>query len=207
MPHRFTLKAHGAKMIRFAPLFLLFLSGCVPVALGAATQGATVVAQERSVGNAVDDAGILGHIKYLYAQKGQGLFGDVEVKVVEGRVLLTGNVEKPEAQIEAVNLAWQVNGVREVINEIQVTDQSGIGNYARDVWISTQIRTRLLFTKNIRSVNYSVITVNQVVYIMGIAQDQQELDRVTYIASITDYVKKVTSYVQLKSDPRRAEIK
>jgi osmotically-inducible protein OsmY len=172
--------------------------------LGGATETAVVVAQERSVGNAVDDAGILLSIKNLYAKQDyKDLFANVEVKVVEGRVLLTGNVDKPDSQIEAVNLAWQVNGVKEVMNEIQINDHSGFMNYARDVWISTQVRSRLLFGKGIRSVNYSVITVNQVVYIMGIAQDQEELNRVTNAASATSYVQRVVSYVRLKDDPRR----
>lgn len=182
----------------------LSLSGCVPLLLGAGTETAVVVAQERSVGNAVDDAGILLQIKNLYArQESKDLLLNVEVKSVEGRVLLTGNVDQPQSQVEAVRLVWQVPGVKEVINEIQINDQSGLSNYARDVWISTQIRSRLLLTKNLRSVNYSVITVNQVVYLMGIAQDASELNRATAVASTTNYVKRVVSYVRLKDDPRR----
>lgn len=185
-------------------LLIGFISGCVPVILGAGTETAVVVAQERSVGNAVDDAGILLKLKNLYAQNNyKDLLTNVEIKVVEGRVLLTGNVDRPQSQVDAVNLAWQVNGVREVINEVQVNDQSGVWNYARDVWISTQIRSRLLITKQVRSVNFSVITVNQVVYIMGIAQDQSELDRVTNVAATTNYVQRVVSYVRLKDDPAR----
>jgi len=84
-----------------------------------------------------------------------------------------------------------------------VDDAAGILNYLRDAWISTQVKARLLFAKNIRSINYSIITVNQTVYMMGIAQDQDELDRATYVASTTDYVQHVTSYVRLKNDPRR----
>lgn len=181
------------------------LSGCVPLVMAGATESAVVVAQERSVGDAVDDAGILLQIKNAYAQADTNdLFANVEVKVVEGRVLLTGNVDQPDSQIQAVDLAWKVSGVKEVINEIQINDTSGFTNYARDVWISTQIRSRLLFAKDIRSINYSVITVNQTVYLMGIAQSQTELDKATYIASTTGYVKRVVSYVRLKDDPRRA---
>jgi osmotically-inducible protein OsmY len=180
------------------------VSGCAPLVIGAGAEGAVLVAQERTVGDAVDDAGILIGIKHKFSQKDvNDLLGNVEVKVVEGRVLLTGNVEKPETQVEAVNLAWQIEGVKEVINEIQINDKSGFGNYAQDVWISTQVRSRLLFTKGIRSVNYSVITVNQVVYLMGVAQDQSELDKATYVASTTAKVQKVVSYVRMKSDPRR----
>lgn len=180
------------------------LSGCIPLLVAGGTETAVVVAQERSVGNAMDDAGILVQIKNKFAnQDFKDLLANVEVKVVEGRVLLTGNVDKPDSQIEAVRLTWQVNGVKEVINEIQVNDQAGIWNYTRDVWISTQVRSRLILEKGVRSINYSVLTVNQVVYLMGVAQNQLELDRVTHIASTTNYVQRVVSYVRLKDDPKR----
>lgn len=195
--------------IHFTILSLLMLTlastACAPLIIGAGAEGARLAAQERPIGEAVDDASIFINIKRTYAEapNSKDLFVNVEIKVIEGRVLLTGNVDKPETQVEAVRLAWTVTGVREVINEIQINDQSGLWNYTQDVWISTQIRTRLVLTKGIHSVNYSVLTVNQTVYLMGIAQDQQELDRVTYIASTTSYVKKVVTHVRLKTDPRR----
>ncbi len=194
------------KMLRIALLSLaaLSMSGCAALIISGGAEGAVMAAQERSAGNAVDDAGILLKIKNHYAQNDyKDLFANVEIKVVEGRVLLTGNVDKADSQIEAVRLAWQVNGVKEVMNEVQISDKAGFSNYARDVWISTQVKTRLLFAKNVRSINYSIITVNQSVYIMGIAQDQDELDRATYVASTTSYVQHVVSYAQLKTDPRR----
>ena len=196
-------------MKRFFPLSLalsglIALGGCIPALIAGGTETAVVVAQERSVGGAVDDAGILLAIKKRFARQDyKDLLANVEVKSVEGRVLLTGNVDKPDSQIEAVRLAWQVEGVKEVINEIQINDQAGIWNYTRDVWISTQIRSRMVLEKGVRSINYSIITVNQVVYVMGIAQDQKELDKVTTIASTTNYVQRVVSYVRMKDDPRR----
>lgn len=182
----------------------LLTTGCIPMLVAGGTETAVVVAQERSVGSAVDDAGILIQIKNLYAKQDyKDLLANVEVKSVEGRVLLTGNVDKSETQIEAVRLAWQVDGVKEVINEIQINDKAGIWNYTRDVWISTQVRSRLVLEKGVRSINYSVITVNQVVYLTGIAQDRVELEKVTTIASTTNYVQRVVSYVRLKDDPKR----
>jgi len=194
------------KTVKIASVLMLSvcLSGCAALIIGGGTETAVVAAQERSAGNAVDDAGIYLKIKDLYLQNDyKDLLANVDVKVVEGRVLLAGNVDKPESEVTAVRLAWQVGGVREVMNEVKVTDQAGIWNYTRDVWISTEIRTHLLLGKDIHSVNYSVITLNQVVYLMGIAQNQDELDRATYVASTTQYVQKVVSYVRLKDDPRR----
>jgi osmotically-inducible protein OsmY len=185
---------------------LLGLSACVPAIIAGGGATAEVAAQERSPGQNLDDAGIFLRIKNLYAQQDyKDLLANVEIKVIEGRVLLTGNVDKPESQIQAVRLAWQVSGVKEVMNEVQISDKAGFSNYAQDVWISTQARTHLLLTKGIRSINYSVITVNQTVYVMGVAQDQAELDRVTSVISTISYVQRVVSYVRLKDDPRRPE--
>jgi osmotically-inducible protein OsmY len=104
-----------------------------------------------------------------------------------------------------VKAAWGVNGVKEVINEIKVSDEGGPGNYARDAWISAQLRSRLLFDKQIMSVNYSIDTVDQVVYLMGIARNQKELDVVINYARSLSYVKQVVNYVILRDDPKRKE--
>jgi len=190
------------KMLLILPLLLL--PGCASLLINGGTEGAIIVAQERTPSDAVGDAAILISIKNLYAQQDfEGLLLNIDVKVIEGRVLLAGNVEKIESQIDAVRLAWEVDGVKEVMSEVQVNNQSDILNYAQDVSITTQIRARLLLEKDLRSVNFSTITVNQVAYMMGIAQDEQELKRATTVASTTVGVKRVVSYIQLKNDPRR----
>jgi osmotically-inducible protein OsmY len=125
--------------------------------------------------------------------------------VNEGKVLLSGNVELPEHRIIAVREAWKATGVREVINEIEVNNDSGITDYARDVWINTQLKTVLLFDKEVTSINYNVDTVNQSVYLLGIAQNQEEINRVIAHAKDIDYVKRVVSYVTLKDDPSRTQ--
>jgi osmotically-inducible protein OsmY len=183
------------------------LSGCVPVLVtGAATTTGVVAAQERSAGNAVDDAGIKITLNSLFFNHDIGdLYKNVNIHVTEGRVLLTGAVNKPETKEEATKLAWQAKGVREVINEIQANGSVGIGDYARDTWICAQIRSKILLEKNVRSINYNVESVNGIVYLLGIAQDEEELRKVTYIASTTSYVKQVVSHVIMKDDPRRRE--
>ena len=84
-----------------------------------------------------------------------------------------------------MRLAWQASGVTEVVNEIRVTDEGGVMNYVRDSWISTQLKTKILIDKDIKSVNYSIETVNGVVFLMGITQNQAELNRVTNHARMT----------------------
>jgi osmotically-inducible protein OsmY len=184
-------------------LLLLSLGGCVGVAVGAAATGATVASQERSVGDAVDDTTIRTTLNELFFRESLDLYNAVSYSVVEGRVLLKGAVKKPESRIKATQLAWRAAGVREVINEIQVTDKGGISDYAADTWISTQLKTKMLFNKNVYSINYNVETVNGVVYLMGIAQDQKELDLVLALAREVPSVVEVVSHVMLKGDPTR----
>src|SRR5690242_6803460 len=114
----------------FSAYLTLFLSvcllpGCASILIGGGSEGAQIVAQERPVGEALDDAGILLAIKKLYAEQSfSDLLLSVDVKVNEGRVLLTGNVDNIQTQIDAVRLAWQVNSVREVMNEVEVNDKA-----------------------------------------------------------------------------------
>ena len=128
---------------------------------------------------------------------------DVEIEVVEGRVLLTGSVKKAKYRMDAIKLAWKVLGVREVINEIEVTNKGGIIRYLNDVKIKTQIRYKIIADKKIRSINYNFESVNGTLYIIGIAQNKKELKRVVKHSNDIKGVIKVVSHVMMKDDPRR----
>ena len=180
------------------------ISGCSSFFVVAAPTVGVAAVQERSIGDAVDDLTIRAELNQLFFEDNVDLLQSVSFNVIEGRVLLKGSVKKQESRIRAIELAWQASGVREVINEIQVTDQGGIVNYARDTWISTQLKAEILFDKDIFAVNYNVETINGVLYLAGIAQDRAELDKVIDHARRIKNVKKVVSHVVLKDDPRRA---
>ncbi len=186
-------------------LALLGLAGCTPagIAIGAGATAATAASQERGFQGAMQDTEIRLEINHLFLQESETLFTDINLQVQEGRVLLTGAVEKPETELDAVRLAWQAPGVREVINEIKVTDQSSLGDIARDVWIETQLKGKLLIDRGVTSINYSIESVNNTLYLMGVAQDQAELTRVIGHAKDISYVRNVVSYVRLKDDPAR----
>ncbi len=180
-------------------------AGCTAtgVAVGAGASVGVAGVQERSIGDAIDDKVINVEINHLLLQKSQDLFRQVAIDVVEGRVLLTGSVPLPEHRVDAARLAWQADGVREVINEIQVNDRSGVIDFARDAWITTQLSAKLLRDREISDINYNIETVNSVIYLIGIAQHDQELERVTSHARTIAGVRKVLSHVRLKDDPRR----
>jgi osmotically-inducible protein OsmY len=177
------------------------LSGC---ALGAAAGvGATVgvaAAQERGIEGAISDTTIRATINDLWFKYDLETFAKLNLTINQGRVLITGVVQKPESRVEAVRLAWQAKGVKEVINEIKVANSGGITGYARDTWISTRLRTTLTFDRNILSINYSIDTVQGVVYLMGVARNQAELDRVIGLARTIPDVKQVVSYVKLAGE-------
>ena len=181
----------------------LSLSGCAELLIGAAATTGIAVAEERSVGDAVDDLTIRGELNHLFFQDDIELFADVSFSVIEGRVLIKGSVPTPDDRVRALRLAWQAAGVREVINELQVADDSGILDYARDTWISAQLKGKLLVNGDVLSINYSVETVNGTVYLLGIAQDEAELARVTEHARSIENVKRVVSHVVLKDDRHR----
>ena len=185
-------------------LFLLvslpMVSSCVAAAVGgAAAATGVVIAQDRTAGGAVDDYAIYTKIKHYYLQSPKkGLLNDVNVEVSQGKVLLTGNVISPDVRLEAAKLAWKPAGVEDVANELKINDEINGRSYFGDKMIFTNVRSRLLVEKGIRSVNYSIEVVDGTVYVMGIAQDNNELNRVMEICRKVKGVKNVVSYVKIK---------
>lgn len=174
-------------------------AGCSP--LGVATtvvaSAGTKAAEERGFTTSVNDDAIwLGINRRLLDYDG-ALFEAVMLQVHEGRVLLSGEVPTQEARMEAVRIAWQPEGVVEVINELTVTAPGR--NEWRDFWIAEKIDGKLLLDRKVRSINYSVEAVDGVVYLIGIAQNEDELQRVIDHCRDVAYVRRIVSYVRIKS--------
>lgn len=186
---------------RYAVLLISALSmpSCTPIGL-ATGAGATVgvaAAQEGGVGRAVTDMKIQAQINDLWFRSNVNSFLKLDLTVNQGRVLVTGVVQDPEERVEAIRLAWQPEGVKQVINEVQVANSGGIAGYASDTWITTRLRTALTLDRDVQSINYSIDTVAGVVYLIGVAQSQSELNRVIETARTIPNVKRVVSYVKL----------
>jgi osmotically-inducible protein OsmY len=183
------------------PLILLS-AACTPFSL-AAGAGATVgvaAAEEGGIKGAATDTAIRLKITDLWLDHDAQMYTRLSLTVKEGRVLIAGSVKKPQQRVDAVRLAWQANGVRQVINEIRVEDKSFLSNIVTDSWITSNIETRLLLDKHIQSINYTVETTNGTVYLIGVAQDRKELQRVLDYARNTKSVKNVVSYVRLRGE-------
>jgi osmotically-inducible protein OsmY len=189
--------------MQLRPLFLAAMlaaaAGCSPTDI-AISAGATVglaAVQERGLVGTARDTFLSAAIQEKWFATNFDMFAKLSCTVTERKALLTGKVQDPEMRVEAIRLAWQVDGLTEVINEIEVTDQSSLLDSARDYWITAQLRTRMTFDRGVKSVNYSIDTVNGTVFLMGIAQNQEELDRVTNHARNLAYVRRVVSYVRV----------
>jgi osmotically-inducible protein OsmY len=179
------------------------LASCAPVAAVSSAVVGTTIADERSAGDSMDDAVITLKIKEDFVQKEfNEMLGRIGVTSHEGRVLLTGSVTDQKYADDAVKIAWAVRGVKEVLNEIE-TSPKDIKDYTKDTLIANTVRSKLLFEKDLRSVNYSVDVNNGAVYLIGVAQNQAELDKALKITSSAKGVKRVVNYVILKDDPRR----
>lgn len=180
-------------VIALAPLVL---AGCV---------GVTLDPEERPLSKAVDDFNTRTELNAKLLADDPRLYTNVSTSVIEGRVHLSGSVLTEEQRRRATQLAWSTAGVTEVVNDIEVTEEtSGLVSTAHDRWISAKIRARILADTSIRDVNYTIDTQNRVVFIMGIAQDRGELERVLDHARAIDDVERVVNYVVLKDDPRRS---
>lgn len=187
-------------VVALAALSTLSLGGCVVAAVGAVGAGAVATVQERSVGTALDDAGAGAEIKSKLLAKGG--YGEVNVKVSDHTALLTGRVQTPEMRVTAEQVAWSSNRVREVANEINIEPPGGFRANASDAWITTKARTSLTTSRRVRGLNFSIETYNGVVYLMGIARTQEELEEAARRISYIKGVNEVVSYVKLKGANR-----
>lgn len=179
---------------------VLALSGCTAagVAAGAGASIGVAAAQDGGVRGAMTDSSIQLQIADLWLKKDLKMFSKLSATVKEGRVLVTGSVPNADMRVEAIRLVWQAQGVRQVLNEIAVDGGPGVTGTVMDTWVTSSLKTKLMFDKYVQSINYSIDTVNGNVYLMGVAQDQRELSRVMDYARNTGHVKNVVSYVRLR---------
>ena len=187
------------------PLFLLSIFalnniGCTPTNV-LATGGATtmVVAEgDRSFGTVVDDATIKINIASKFISSGNNLFININTTVLEGRVLLTGLVENQEIRIDAVRKVWEIRGVKEVINEIEVGNRASLKDYGKDLWINTQAKALSAKTIGLRSLAYNFETIKGKIYIAGITSRPEQLKEIIEVIKTIKGVREIVNYVIIK---------
>ena len=192
-------------MKKIFPLFLLSIFalnniGCSPANI-LATGGATtmVVAEgDRSFGTVVDDATIKVNIASKFISSDDNLFININTNVLEGRVLLTGLVDNQEIRIDAVRRVWEIKGVKEVINEIEVGNRASLKDYGKDLWINTQAKGLAAKTIGLRFLAYNFETIKGKVYIAGITSRPEQLDKVIEVVKTIKGVTEIVNYVVIK---------
>ena len=190
------------KNLLFLSIIILFLQSCAPMigTVGMVSLGAA--SKEKGIGTSINDSLIKTKISNLIFKFDKNLIADTKIFVNNGSILFTGKVKSPNDKIQFTRLAWTVRGVREVNNEILVSDTSSIKNIARDIASLGEIRARIMSDKSINSINYSIDVVNDKAYISGVANSEIEMNLVKNHASSARFVKEVYNYIILNKDTR-----
>ena len=179
--------------------FLSQIYSCSPTGVLASGGATTMVVAEgdRSLGEVVDDTTIKVNIAAKFIGD-DNLFINVNTTVLEGRVLLTGLVDNQEIRINAVRYVWEVNGVNEVINEIQIGNRETIKDYASDLWINTQAKGLAAKIMGLRSIAYNFETIQGTIYVAGITKDSDSLEQLISSLKTIKGVNEIVNYVILK---------
>ena len=180
----------------------LALSGCVGAAVGIGTAAVAASTTEKGFSTSVADGVIETKLVDRFIQNDAALATGIEKSVNNGSVLLTGRVDTIEQKVLATKLAWEIKGVREVVNEVQVTQDSSLRDKAKDLAASAQLRAALIGDQNVSSLNFSIDVVNGIVYLSGVASDEMEKERVIAHAQELRFAKKVVNYIILETDKR-----
>ena len=180
----------------------LLFSGCAPAVVGVGTAAVAASSTEKGVTTSVSDGLVFTKIQDKFLKTDATLSQFVDVNVNDGAVLLTGKLKTPEEKVLATKLTWEVRGVREVVNEIQLIDKSSIKDVAKDLAASAQLRGKLIADNSLSSLNFSIDVVNGTVYLSGVAADAEEMNRVVSHARELRFAQQVVNYITLRTDQR-----
>ena len=156
----------------------LILTGCAGVSSkGLFGTGVSVALDPRTVGTQIDDSIMQKSISAKILAKDKKYLLAVKTKVLDGRIFVTGKVDKPEEKLMITKLAWETKGARSVRNDIKIKEEFNFKQSAKDILITSQLRTALIFNKNIKATNYNIDTYKKKIYVYGIAltEDEKEL--------------------------------
>ena len=188
----------------FNLILVLFLLSC-----SAASQfgtGVNITFDPRTIGMQIDDTIMQKNLSARLALADKKYFLSIQSEVLDGRIFLSGKVEEPEEKIKITKMAWETNGVRSVKNAITIKDQSNFKSTAKDILITSQLRTALILNKKTKARNYTLETVNKNIYIFGIAMDDEERKEVLNEADKIYDVKEVIPSIYLASELSRSKV-
>ena len=189
--------------ITFKILLLLFITSCVGTSSqGIFGTGVSVALDPRSIGTQIDDNIMQKNLSSRFLLKDKKYVLSINTKVLDGRIFITGKVEDPEEKLQITKMAWETNGVRSVKNNIIIKEEFNFKQSAKDLLITSQLRTAMIVNKKIKSTNYNIDTYKKKIYIYGIAQDKDEMKQVIQEAKSILDVDKVVASILLVEDLR-----
>ena len=184
-------------------LLLLFLNCCVGVSsTGIFGTGVSIAMDPRSVGTQIDDSVMQKNIAGRLALRNKNYLLSVKTKVLDGRIFITGKVEDPEEKLQITKLAWETKGVRSVRNDVKIKEEFNFKQSAKDLLITSQLRTALIFNKEIKATNYQIDTYKKKIFIYGISLTSEEREKVINEAKEILDVKDVVASIFLVEDLR-----
>ena len=181
----------------------IILSGCVGVtSTGIFGTGVSVALDPRTVGTQIDDSIMQKNLTAKIIIRDKKHLISVKTKVLDGRIFLTGKVDNPEEKLQLTKLSWEIKGVRSVRNDIKIKEDFNFKRSAKDILITSQLRTALIFNKNIKATNYQIDTYKKKIYVYGIALTSEEKDLVISEATEILDVENVVASILLVEDLR-----
>ena len=179
------------------------LSGCVGVSsTGIFGTGVSVALDPRTVGTQIDDSIMQKNLTAKMIIRDKKHLISVKTKVLDGRIFLTGKVDNPEEKLQLTKLSWEIKGARSVRNDIKIKEEFNFKRSAKDILITSQLRTALIFNKNIKATNYQIDTYKKKIYVYGIALTSEEKDLVISEATEILDVENVVASILLVEDLR-----
>ena len=189
--------------IYLTSLIFLILTGCVGLSSkGVFGTGVSIAFDPRSLGTQIDDSVMQKNLLARLAVRDKSYLLSVNIKVLDGRIFLTGKVEDPEEKLQITKLAWETKGVRSVKNDIKVKEEFNFKQSAKDLLITSQLRTALIFNKKIKATNYQIDTYKKIIFIYGISITSDERRAVIAEAKEILDVKDVIASIVLVEDLR-----
>ncbi len=183
---------------------IIFVVSCTSV--GRFGAGVDITFDPRTIGMQIDDTIMQKNLSARLALTNKKYFLSIQSEVIDGRIFLSGKVDDPEDKIKITKLAWETKGVRSVKNAITIKGESNFKNTAKDILITSQLRSALIFNKKTKARNYTLETINQIIYIFGIAMDEEEKKIVINEANKIFDVKEVVPSIYLATELSRTKL-
>ena len=184
-------------------LILFLLSGCIGASsTGVFGTGVSIAMDPRTLGTQIDDSIMDKSLDARLVAMNKNYLLNVKTKVLDGRIFLTGKIDTPEEKLQITKLAWETKGARSVKNDLKIKEEFNFQQSAKDILITSQLRSAMIFNKKIKAVNYNIDTFKKVIYVYGIAQSEDEKDEIVREAKEILDVKDVITSILLVEDLR-----